>query len=54
MSKEQLIHDLEFWKKKQDKYMTKQNNFYDYDTFCTLMSIIDRIKKIEWELKNGS
>ena len=54
MSKKQLIHDLEFWKKKRDKYMKKQNNFYNYDDFCTLMSIIDRIKEIEWEIKNGS
>ena len=54
MSKEQLIHDLEFWKNKRDKYMTKQNNFYNYDDFCTLINIIDRIKEIEWEIKNGS
>ena len=54
MSKKQLIHNLEFWQNKRDKYMKKQNNFYDYDDFCTLMSIIDRIKEIEWEIKNGS
>jgi len=54
MSQEQLIHDLEFWKNKQDTYMKKQNNFYNYDDFCILISIIDRIKEIEWEIKNGS
>ena len=54
MNKEKLIHDLEFWKNKRDKYMKKQNNSYDYNSFCTLMSIIDRIKEIESEIKNGS
>ena len=44
----------EYWKNKLDKYMKKQNNSYDYDSFCTLMSIIDRIKEIELEIKNGS
>jgi len=46
--------NLEYWKNKLDKYMKKQNNSYDYDSFCTLMNIIDRIKEIESEIKNGS